>query len=70
MKTHEYWVRMYLFAAGIATMLLIGVNLFKGLALDDVLAQSFGWGLFSALVYTGARWRQMRKQAACALCRE
>lgn len=70
MKTHEYWVRLYLFTAGIATMLLVGVNLFKGYALDDVLAQSFGWGLFSALVYTGARWYQAGRQAACALCRD
>jgi|GEM_PF-3349788 len=70
MKTYESWVRMFLFAAGIATMLLLGVNLFKGYALEDVLTQSFGWGLFSALVYTGARWRQARKQAACALCRD
>ena len=68
MKPTAYWVRLFLWVSGIATMLLLAVNLLKGYSLDDSLSESFTWGLVSAVIFTGSRFYHARKNIACALC--
>jgi hypothetical protein len=70
MKTNFNWVKVFLKAAGAATVLLIAVGLLRGRALDTVLDQSFLWGLISGAVFTAAQWHKARRNAHCALCRD
>jgi hypothetical protein len=69
MKPISFWVRRYLWVTGIATLVILGAQLLKGRTLDEVLAESFGWGLASAAVFIGTRYYYASKNIACALCR-
>lgn len=70
MKTNAKWVKLFLKAAGAATMLLIAAGLLRGRELDAVLEQSFLWGVISGAIFTAAQWNTARRNAHCALCRD
>lgn len=70
MKTKQLWVRRYLWATGIAFMLLMAASLLRDRAVERALSESFTWALVSAAVFTGWRYHQARKGTACALCKD
>ena len=70
MKNKQLWVRRYLWTSGIVFMLLMAASLLRGREMDRALSESFTWALVSAAVFTGWRYRQVRKGATCALCKE
>jgi hypothetical protein len=70
MQNKQLWVRRYLRTTCIVFMLLMAASLLRGRETERALAESFTWALVSAAVFTGWRFRQARKGAACALCRQ
>ena len=64
------WVRRYLWTTGIVFMLLMAASLLRGRATERALSESFTWALLSAAVFTGWRYRQARRGATCALCKD
>ena len=70
MKNKELWVRRFLWTTGIVFMILLGAALLRGRSIDTALSESFGWALISSGVFTGWRYRQVRKGATCALCKD
>jgi hypothetical protein len=70
MKSKQFWVKRFLWVAGIVFMILMAAALLRGRSVDTALSESFIWGLVTAGVFTGARYRQARKGIACALCKD
>ena len=70
MKPLAFWVRRFLMVAGFATLLILGSKLMRGFALDDVLTESFLWGLAAAAIFTGTRYYNAKRGVACAMCRD
>ncbi|MES2017933.1 MAG: hypothetical protein V4484_15700 [Pseudomonadota bacterium] len=69
MKPLAFWVRRFLLVAGAVTLLIIAGKLLRGYALEQVLSESFLWGLAAAAVFTGTGYVNARRGIACALCR-
>ena len=70
MKPLAFWARRFLIVAVLATIIILGAKLTRGFALDEVLTESFLWGLLSATVFTGTRYYNARRGVACAMCRD
>ena len=70
MKSTGFWVKRFLWMTGMSTMLLLGVELLKGHALEDSLSFAFLWGLIASTLFTGSRYYNARKGVACALCKD
>jgi hypothetical protein len=70
MKSKEFWVKRYLWAAGIVFMILMAAALLRGRTIEEALTASFVWALVSSAVFTGWRYYQARKGVACALCKD
>jgi hypothetical protein len=70
MKSKEFWVKRYLWVAGIVFMILMAAALLRGRGVDTALTESFIWALVAAAVFTGSRYYQARKGIACALCKD
>jgi hypothetical protein len=70
MKPLAFWVRRFLVVAGLATFIILGSKLLRGAALDDVLSESFLWGLAAAAIFTATRYYNAKRGVACAMCRD
>ncbi len=70
MKPLSFWIRRFIWVAGIATMVILGSKLLRGFALDQVITESFVWGLTTAAVFIGTRYYYARRGIACAMCRD
>ncbi len=70
MKSKEFWVKRFLWVAGIAFMVLMAAALLRGRSVDTAQSESFIWALVTAGVFTGSRYYQARKGIACALCND
>jgi hypothetical protein len=70
MKSKEFWVRRFLWMAGIVFMILMAASLLRGRSVETALSESFLWALISSAVFTGWRYYQARKGVACALCKD
>lgn len=70
MKNKQLWVRRFLWTTGIVFMLLMAASLLRGRDIDRALSESFIWALVSSAVFNGWRYRQARKGATCAICKE
>jgi hypothetical protein len=68
MKSKQFWVKRYLWVAGIAFMLLMAAALLRGRAVELALTESFIWAPVSAAVFTGVRYYKASKGSPCALC--
>ena len=70
MKPLSFWVRRFLVIAGLVTLIIVCSKLLRGFALEQVLAESFLWGLVSATILIATRYYYARKGVACAMCRD
>ena len=70
MKPLSFWIRRYIWMVGIVTMLVFGSKLLRRFAPDQVITESFLWGLVSAAIFTGTRYYNARRGVACAMCRD
>lgn len=68
MKSTGFWIGQYLLAAGSMFVLLEVVELAKGGSLAGGWQSAAAWAAISAALFIGARYRQARKNIACALC--
>ncbi len=70
MKPTAFWVRRFLIVAGAVTLIVIASKLLRGFALEEVITESFLWGLTAATIFIVTRYRNAKKGVACALCRD
>jgi hypothetical protein len=70
MKSKQFWVRRFLWIAGIAFMILMTAALLRGRSAETALTESFVWALVSSAVFTGWRYYQAREGVPCALCKD
>ena len=70
MKSRQFWVKRYLWVAGIAFMILMSAALLRGRTVDTALTESFIWALVTAAIFTGSRYYQARRGKACGFCKD
>lgn len=66
----SHWIGQYLLAAGTMFALLSTIDLTRGDSLAATWLPTLAWSALAAAFFIGARWRQARRGAACALCRD
>jgi len=66
----SHWIGQYLLAASTMFALLIAVDLLRGEAFAGAWPGSLAWAATAAAIFVGSRYRQARKGAACALCKD
>lgn len=66
----SHWIGQYLLAAGTMFVLLCAIDLMGGDSLAATWLPTLAWSALAAAFFIGARWRQARRGAACALCRD
>jgi hypothetical protein len=70
MKPIAFWIRRFLLVAGAMTLIIVASKLLRGFALEQVLSESFLWGLTASAIFTGYRYYKASKGVACAMCRD
>ena len=65
-----FWIKRFLVVLAGAFVIICAAQVARGHALDYSATQGAIWGLISAAVFTGARYRQASKGQHCALCRD
>jgi 4-hydroxybenzoate polyprenyltransferase len=66
----SHWIGQYLLAASTMFALLVAVDLLRGQAFANAWPEALAWAAASAAIFVGARYRQARAGAACAICKD
>jgi len=66
----SHWIGQYLLATVTMFALLAVVDLMRGDSLAATWLPTLAWSALAAAIFIGARWRQARSGAACALCKD
>lgn len=65
-----FWIRRFLVVFAGAFVIIAGVAVLKGHAMDESVVQGLLWGAASAALFTGSRIWQSRRGVHCAICRD
>ena len=70
MKPITHWIGQFVVAALTMLGLLLAIEVSQGSALADAWPEALAWATTAAAIFTGSRWRQARRNVACAMCKD
>jgi hypothetical protein len=66
----SFWIRRFALVTALVFVILLASESIKGHAISGTWLSALAWSLVSASLFIGARYYQVRKGQACALCND